>query len=460
MNLQTSLSIKNFEGYKTMITLTNTLTGKKEPLTVVQPRVVNLYVCGITPYDYAHVGHGRCYVTFDILVRTLRLMDYTVRYCRNFTDIDDKLLDRAQREWGDKFRFYEVAQKYMDAYHEDMQALSCLTPTVEPLVTQTIPEIITFVEALIKEGYAYHVDGDVYYRVKKFSGYGKLSKRNIADLQAGARVEINEKKEDPLDFALWKGEQEGTFWKSPWGYGRPGWHIECSAMARHHLGDHIDIHGGGMDLIFPHHENEIAQSEALVGEPFSTHWLHNAFVRIDQEKMSKSLGNFFTLRDVFKTFDPMVVRFYFLQHHYRSPLDFSFDDLQVAQKTYRKLCRFFASLADGQKEVTYQDVQHSPVFQKLVEFVCDDLNTVGALGVVFENLQETSSELLAIRFFLQKVLGLALEVLPEKHKEITSEMQFLIDQREAARAAKDWKLADTLRDQLTALGFEVQDKKK
>ena len=442
-----------------MIALTNTLTGKKEPFVSLKEMAVSLYVCGITPYDYAHIGHGRVYVTFDILLRLLRLYGYDVTYCRNFTDIDDKLLHRAEKEFGDIFRYVEIAQRYIDAYHEDVAALGCYEPNSEPRVTETIPQIITLIEGLIKNGYAYQVGGDVYYRVMKFASYGKLSKRKTEDLLVGARVELNEKKENPLDFALWKGEQEGTFWKSPWGYGRPGWHIECSAMAAEHLAPHIDIHGGGMDLIFPHHENEIAQSEGLYGGTFSTYWLHNAFVRINQEKMSKSLGNFFTLREVFESFDPMVVRFYYLQHHYRSPLDFSFEDLQSAEKAYRRLCKAF-SVSECPVQMTYEHGKVSPLFQKIVDFVSDDLNTVGALGVVFENLSDMKDELCSIKLFLQQVLGLSLELLPEKQVEMTEEIRVLIQERESARASKDWAQADALRDRLLELGYEVQDKRK
>ena len=442
-----------------MIALTNTLTGKKEPFVSLKKAAVNLYVCGITPYDYAHIGHGRVYVTFDILLRILRLSGYDVTYCRNFTDIDDKLLNRAEKEFGDKFRYLEIAQRYIDAYHEDVAALGCYEPNSEPRVTETIPQIIRFIEGLINNGYAYQVGGDVYYRVMKFASYGKLSKRNTEDLLVGARVELNEKKENPLDFALWKGEQEGTFWKSPWGYGRPGWHIECSAMAAEHLAPHIDIHGGGMDLIFPHHENEIAQSEGFYGGTFSTYWLHNAFVRINQEKMSKSLGNFFTLRDVFESFDPMVVRFYYLQHHYRSPLDFSFEDLQSAEKAYRRLCKAFSG-SECPLEATYTYGEVSPVFQKIVDFVSDDLNTVGAIGVVFENLADMKDELCSIKLFLQQILGLSLEPLPEKQVEMTEEIRALIQEREAARVAKEWATADAVRQKLLELGYEVQDKKK
>lgn len=441
-----------------MITLSNTVTGKKEPFVPLEKGAVNLYVCGITPYDYAHIGHGRVYVTFDVLLRLLRLVEGRVRYCRNFTDIDDKLLNRAQKELGSKFRYQEVAQKYIDAYHEDVARLGCLVPDVEPRVTGTIPGIIQFIEELITKGYAYEVDGDVYYRVSRFPSYGKLSKRNLDDLLVGARVEVNDKKENPLDFALWKGEVEETFWQSPWGWGRPGWHIECSAMAAEHLAPHIDIHGGGMDLIFPHHENEIAQSEGLYGGTFAKFWLHNAFVRINEEKMSKSLGNFFTLRDVFSQFDPMVVRFYYLQHHYRSPLDFSFDDVQAAEKAYRKLCRAFAG-GTCPADLTDEHVVESPLFRRLLQFVSDDLNTVGALGVIFENLADMQEEQCAVKLFIQKILGLSLEPLPEKTVDITPEIQELIDQREAARVQKDWATADALRKQLGDLGYDVRDKK-
>ena len=437
-----------------MITITNTLTGKKELFTPLNRDHVQLYVCGVTPYDYAHIGHGRCYVTFDILYRLLKSAYKKVTYCRNFTDVDDKLMARAQQELGDRLRYHEVAQKFMQAYTQDMNNLNCLTPDVQPCATQTINEIIALVSKLIKEGYAYEVDGDVYFRVRAFKDYGKLSKRKLDDLQAGARVEVNDKKEDPLDFALWKAEAENTFWKSPWGYGRPGWHIECSAMAATHLSPHIDIHAGGMDLIFPHHENEIAQSEAVYGPDFARYWMHNAFVRIDQEKMSKSLGNFFTLRDVFGQFDPMVIRFYILQHHYRSPLDFSFNDIKGAQKAYNKICKALV-------EVTAQPPtanDEKSLYEAIMDFLYDDLNTPGALGVVFENLSDTKN-LAVLKYVLQAMLGLTLIPLVEKETEITPEIQALLDAREHARAQKDWAQADSLRDQLLELGVTIIDKK-
>lgn len=441
-----------------MITLSNTLTNKKEQFNSISKEEVKLYVCGITPYDFAHIGHGRCYVTFDVLYRLLKQMYPKVTYCRNFTDVDDKLMARAEKELGDKLKYHEVAQKFMKAYTQDVAQLNCLPPDIEPLATETVDEIIKIVQNLIDKDLAYEVDGDVYYSVRKFKEYGKLSKRKLDDLQAGARVDINDKKKDPLDFALWKVEKEGTFWKSPWGYGRPGWHIECSAMARKHLGEQIDIHGGGMDLIFPHHENEIAQSEGAHGKDFSRFWLHNAFVQLDKEKMSKSLGNFFTLRDVFEKFDPMVIRFYFLQHHYRSPLDFSFDDIKASEKAYRRLCKAFAN-STCSADLSDEHVQDSPIFKQLMRFVKDDLNSAGAIGVVFENLNDLQEEQCAVKLFIQQMLGLTLKPLPEVKVEITPEIQVLIDQREQARADKDWSKADELRDKLVELGVEVKDKK-
>lgn len=435
----------------------NTLSGEKSLFAPLRDRHVGMYVCGITPYDFAHVGHGRCYVTFDVVYRLLKVFGYNVTYARNFTDIDDKLLVRAQKEFGDETRYLEVAQRFIDAYHEDMKRLACCDPQHEPRVTEVIPEIITFIEGLIKKGHAYESNGSVYFAVASFCDYCKLSKRDINDLQAGARVEVNDEKRNPLDFALWKAEAGDSFWQSPWGHGRPGWHIECSVMAEKYLGAHIDIHGGGMDLIFPHHENEIAQSEALHGHEFARFWLHNAFVRIDKEKMSKSLGNFFTLRQVFEKYDPMVVRFMFLNHHYRSPLDFSFDDLDVAHKTYQRLCKLF----HGTQPTEHVDFKN-PLVAQMMNFLADDLNTPGMWGIVFENfkhLQENEQDRSAVFALLTKVLGLSLEPLPEKEQAITPEIQMLVDQREVARQEKNWKLSDELRDKLKALGYEVHDGK-
>ena len=444
-----------------MLKITNTLSGHKELFKSLQDHVVQMYVCGITPYDYAHIGHGRVYVTFDVLYRLLRLMGNEVRYCRNFTDIDDKLLTRALKEFGDEKEYTQVAQRFIDAFKEDMATLACLPPMFEPKVTESIDEIIAFVNGLIQAGKAYEVEGDVYYHIPSFPEYGKLSKQKLDDLEVGARVEENKKKKNPLDFALWKSEPKGAFWKSPWGWGRPGWAIECSAMAAKHLGKQIDIHAGGMDLIFPHHENEIAQTEGLTGIQFSTYWMHNAFVRINKEKMSKSLGNFFTLRDVFKQFDPMVIRFYYLSHHYRAPLDFSFDDIQAVQKSYQRLCRAFKEHVAINNQ-SYEQISESQIVNDMLSFVSDDLNTPGMFGVLFENLsdlQRNPHEMCHVKAFLQAVLGLSLEPLPEKEVAITSEIESLLAQREEARIAKDWKRADEIRDQLATLGYAVQDKK-
>jgi cysteinyl-tRNA synthetase len=445
-----------------MIKITNTLTGKKEEFIPLKDSNVLLYVCGVTPYDDAHIGHGRVYMSFDMLYRLLHLLGYTVTYCRNFTDIDDKLLKKAACEYGDELRYREIADRFIARYHQDMDKLGCLHPNVEPRVTDNIPAIIDFIERLIKAGKAYESEGDVYFDIATFPDYGKLSGRKTDDLLAGARVEINEKKRSPLDFALWKSESEGTFWKSPWGYGRPGWHIECSTLAAHYLDRHIDIHAGGLDLIFPHHENEIAQSEGLHGAPFARYWMHNGMVRIDQEKMSKSLGNFFTLRDLFQKFDPMVLRYYIVSHHYRAPLDFAFDDICATEKSYRRLTRIFEQVPEFLNQ-TDLELLESPTVQKMLDFLMDDLNTPGALGVLFDALhtvQYNMDELASIKAFMQRVFGLTFAPLAQAHIAITPEIQQLIDLREAARTEKNWTLADQIRDQLVEMGVSVQDQKK
>jgi cysteinyl-tRNA synthetase len=456
-----------------MITVTNTRSGVKELFIPQNPPCVTLYVCGITPYDRAHIGHGRCYTSFDILYRLLHFVGYTVNYCRNFTDIDDKLLVRAQETLGDKYRYHEIATQYINAYHTDMTRLNCLNPTYEPRVTDHIPQIIRFIEGLIEKKYAYEVGGSVYFHIAAFPQYGALSKHNLADLRAGARVDIREGKKDPLDFALWKAEDEGTFWKSPWGYGRPGWHIECSVLAREYLGDAIDIHAGGLDLVFPHHENEIAQSEALLGHLFGYYWMHNGFVQINKEKMSKSLGNFFTLQQVFEQFDPMVIRYYFLTHHYRAPLEFSFDDVAAAEKAYARLVTLFASPTlrfGGTSTAEHGTISYTtimdeyPIAAAMIKALSNDLNTPELLGILFEfwnkaDKNEWAQEAPALKQIMVNLLGLTLLPLPKKQIALTPEITQLLQEREAARVAKDWKKADALREQLQTLGFDVQDKK-
>lgn len=442
------------------LTLTNTLTSKKEIFNSIDPDRVTMYVCGITPYDFPHIGHGRCYVTFDVLYRLLTLLGYQVDYCRNFTDIEDKLISRAEKELNDPNKYKEIAARFIDIFHENMATLNCITPKIEPRVTDHIAQIIKFIQGLIDKNKAYVVNGDVYFSIKSFPTYGKLSKRNLSDLQSGARVEIREEKEDPLDFALWKKSDEEPYWQSPWGLGRPGWAIECSVMANQYLGDTLDIHAGGMDLIFPHHENEIAQSEALHDKTFANYWLHNAFVRINTEKMSKSLGNFITIKELCERFNPMVVRYYFLIHHYRSPLDFSYEDVEVASKSYQRLCKFF----EPYKLENFEDLclEEVPLIKQLVQALCDDLNISKFFGLIFENLKSLETDLLQAgltKALLQQVLGLKMEPLPVSQVVITPEIQDLITQREEARINKNWSKADELRDKLKALGYEVQDKK-
>ena len=443
-----------------MLKLTNTLSGKLENFAPQDKNEVKMYVCGITPYDSPHVGHGRCYISFDLLFRILKFLKYNVTYCRNITDIDDKLLNKSKELFGDKSKYKDVANKYIKIFNENIKSLNCLDPNFQPRVTETIPEIIKFIENLIKAEKAYVADGDVYFSVKSFADYGKLSKHKPEDLKAGSRVEVGDKKRDPLDFALWKSEPEGSFWQSPWGWGRPGWHIECSAMALKYLGQQVDIHGGGRDLIFPHHENEIAQTEALTGGPFARFWVHNGFIRLKDEKMSKSLGNFFTLDEIFQKYDPMLVRFYFLSHQYRAPVDFSWEELDTLKKSYSRLVRTFESVRSTSKNIV--DLKDNPIINRMCEFLFDDLNSPGALGILFENLDNLSKDneqLENTYIFIRDVMGLILEPLQEDAVEITPEIQKLIDERKQARLEKDWAKADTIRDKLLQMGVDIKDKK-
>jgi len=445
-----------------MLKITNSLTGITEPFISVFKDKVNLYVCGITPYDFSHIGHGRCYVIFDLVYRYLTFVGYQVDYCRNFTDIDDKLLHKSVQEFGTPSQYHRIANRYIQAYHDDMQALNCISPNKEPKVTESIPSIIAFVQGLLDNGSAYELDGSVYFRVRKFANYGKLSKQDINDLCAGARINIDDKKEDALDFALWKFDNDASIaFESPWGLGRPGWHIECSAMAHDYFNGTVDIHGGGMDLQFPHHENEIAQYESLYPAPFVHYWMHNAFVRINKEKMSKSLNNFFTLKDILKDFDPMVLRFYFVKHYYRGPLDFSIQDLQVAEKTYKKIVNFFADVTDLQT-IDLQKVKVNPTVIAMSNCLADDFNTSAMFGILFEQMENLQHDIIAkqsVKYFLINVVGLTLAPIAEKEVVITPEIQTLLDLRQQARAEKNWAQSDALRDQLAALGWQVQDKK-
>lgn len=444
-----------------MLHIFNTLSKNKELFEPREPGKVTMYVCGITPYDHAHIGHARVYVFFDLVVRTLRMLGHDVCYCRNYTDIDDKLLKKANERFSDQMRYSEIADEVIESFTKQMQTLNCSSPNFEPRVTENMPQIIAFIQGLIDAGKAYAANGDVYYSIAAFPEYGKLSGQDTEQLRAGARVEVEEKKRDPLDFALWKSEPEGTFWKSPWGYGRPGWHIECSALAREYLGEQIDMHGGGMDLMFPHHENEVAQTEGLTNQRFANYWLHNAFVRIDKEKMSKSLGNVFGIAQALEQFDPMVLRYYLLSHHYRAPLDFSYDELASVQKGYERIVRVLEPV-DAGGPYTLEQLQDVPVLHQMIAFLCDDFNTSGMMGALFEHLADIAKQpeqAQKVKWFMQQVLGFTLISIAKKEVEITPEIQKLINERAAARAEKNWARADKIRDELMSLGVDVQDKK-
>lgn len=469
--------------------LTNTFGAIKEQFIPQNPHKVSIYVCGITPYDHSHIGHGRVYVCFDVLYRLLKFLGYNPIYVRNITDIDDKLLNKAEALWGDKMRYQELATKYTADFHEQMKKLNCLSPDIEPRATEYINEMLELTQTLIQKGHAYVVDSDVYFRVERCKNYGKLSGKILDELVAGARVATNEKKENPADFVLWKGTAEGEFWKSPWGYGRPGWHLECSAMILKTLGKTIDIHCGGIDLIFPHHENEIAQSECATGQTFTAYFLHNEFVNLSSEKMSKSLGNIITLNDALNQHHPMVWRFYILQHHYRMPIDFTDIGLQAAKTAYQKIINALneqtiaspdvlksitesgeaifdllfeknGSLKTMDSKTLLDHCHEKPILKQLLEALCDDLNSPKFLGIVFENLSEIKKDgllALAVKSLFQLILGLDCKII-----EITAtpKIEELLKERDAARAEKNWKKADEIRDQLTQLGWTIKDKKQ
>lgn len=421
----------------------------------MEDKKVKLYACGVTPYDYSHIGHGRSYVCIDTLVRFLRFLEYDVTYVRNVTDIDDKLIIKAEK-LGDVNKYRDIAEEFTLLYQQEMGELNCVIPDQEPKVTDNIDAIIDFIKKLIEKGHAYVVDNDVYFDVLTYKEYGKLSGRKLEDLLAGARVEVDVRKKHPADFALWKGNDKKLFWESPWGHGRPGWHIECSVLVKEFLAETIDIHCGGADLIFPHHENERAQSESLHNKTFTRYWVHNALLNIDKKKMSKSLGNILSLKEIFEKYDPMILRFYFLQHHYRTPIDFSFPMLDAAKVAYKKLCNVF-----GGKE-SADSLEKTLLMQEFIDALADDLNTSKLVGILFEHLAEIRSDEKTcsnIKLFLQQVLGLDLEPVEEQEIQVTPEIEILVKKREQARAEQNWAESDKIRDQLKELGYEAQDKK-
>jgi cysteinyl-tRNA synthetase len=451
-----------------MLTIYNSLTKQKEPFTPIEAGKVGLYVCGMTVYDYCHVGHARVMVVFDVVVRYLRLLGYEVTYVRNITDIDDKIIQRAQEKGED---INQLTERFIQAMYEDTDALAVLRPDIEPRATQSIPEIMTMIQGLLDNGYAYlTANGDVCYTVQKFTNYGQLSGKRLEDLRAGERVEVDESKQHPMDFVLWKAAKPGEpSWDSPWGAGRPGWHIECSAMSTHCLGHHFDIHGGGMDLQFPHHENEIAQSEGATGESFVNLWMHNGFVRINDEKMSKSLGNFFTVREVLERYQPEVVRYFILTSHYRSPLNYSDQELDAAKHALTRLYTALRGLP-----ATTEPCPDDSYKQRLEAAMNDDFNTPEVLAILFE-LSHEINRVRAIKPALASQLGGELRRLgemlgllqnnPETYLQgqdtnaglSAAEIEQLIADRQAARARKDWARADEIRAQLTEQGIVLED---
>ncbi len=451
--------------------LFNSLTRQKEEFKTITPGVVKMYACGPTVYDFFHIGNARPFIVFDTLRRYLEYCGYKVEFVQNFTDIDDKMINRANKE---NITVSELADRFINEYYTDAKGLNVKKATVHPRATENIDAIIELVKTLIEKGYAYEADGDVYFSTKSFKGYGKLSHQPLEDLEAGARVEVGDKKKDPMDFALWKAQKPGEpAWESPWGLGRPGWHIECSAMAMRYLGKTIDIHGGGQDLIFPHHENEIAQSEAANDQPFAHYWIHNGYINIDNVKMSKSKGNFFTVRDIVKEFDYEVIRFFMLSAHYRSPINFSKDLLEQAKSALERLynCKDnLLYLIDNASDTAEKTNIKEEIDEKVLAFnaaMDDDINTAGAIGVLFDivkliNIKTADKPLpkdeLSYAYdklcTLADVLGLLSK---QKQTSLDKEVEDLIRQRSEARKAKNFALADEIRDKLTAMDIVLED---
>lgn len=451
----------------------NSLTRQKEEFIPNNPDEVKVYVCGPTVYNFFHLGNARPFVVFDTLRRYLKYIGYNVNFVQNFTDVDDKIINRAKEEG---ISAPEVSEKYIKEYFDDAKALNIVPADTHPRVSENIRQIIEFVETLIEKGYAYEVDGDVYYSTRKFKDYGKLSKQNIEELEAGARIAVEEKKKDPLDFALWKARKEESeiAWESPWGMGRPGWHIECSAMSRRYLGPTLDIHAGGQDLQFPHHENEIAQSEACNGVPFAKYWMHNAYITIDKEKMSKSLGNFFTVREIREKYKGEVIRYFLLSGHYRSPIDFNDNLMEMSKASLarfenaRKNLEFLIEKGEGQMTDDEKKVfeSYDGYRAKFKEAMDDDLNTADAISAIFELVTAINQAVKdgASKEFAQKSLDTLLELThvlglleAEEDADVDDEIKKLVDEREAARAAKDFAKADQIRDELKAKGITLKD---
>jgi cysteinyl-tRNA synthetase len=448
-----------------MLKIYNSLSQSKELLKPIEPGKIKIYVCGVTVYDYCHLGHARTYTAFDVVIRYLRWKGFDVTYVRNITDIDDKIIKRANDVKED---FQVIVQRFTDAMHEDFSAIGLLEPTHEPRATDFMPSMITLIEKLIANNHAYVAsNGDVYYAVRQFKNYGCLAHRDIDKLESGARVEVNEVKNDPLDFVLWKLAKPGEpKWPSPWGEGRPGWHTECSAMATDLFGNTLDIHGGGKDLIFPHHENELAQSEAVTGTTFVNTWMHAGFLQIEKEKMSKSLGNFFTIRDLLAEHEPEVLRYFLITSHYRSPLQYSETVIQQSRNALERFYTALNGLPDGEA------ISNSTFEDQFTQAMDDDFNTPIAMSILFELAHEiqrlrdkdmaAASRHGALLKRLGGVLGILQDVpvafLQSSNKTVDAEkIEALIAERNKAREDKNWSEADRVRDELAALAIVLED---
>ena len=452
----------------------NTMTRQKEEFVPIEPGKVKMYVCGPTVYNYIHIGNARPFVVFDTLRRYFEYSGMDVRYVQNFTDVDDKIINRSIEEGMPAL---ELSEKYIDEYYKDADALQLERATVNPKVSENIQEIIDFISVLIEKGYAYPLDGDVYYSTRKFQNYGKLSGQNIDDLVSGARISVDDRKKDPLDFALWKARkvESEPAWESPWGMGRPGWHIECSVMSTKYLGETIDIHAGGQDLQFPHHENEIAQTEAYTGKPFANYWMHNAYITIDNEKMSKSKGNFFTVRDILGKYTGEEMRYFLLSGHYRSPINFSEDLMIQSRNSLERMHNALNNLnylaengaaggmTEEEKVMREKLEAHREDFDRAME---DDLNTADAITAIYELIREVnvdtaegcSAEFAASGRDLLKTLSGVLGLLTEEEEEgIPAEITELVEERQTARKEKNYARADEIRDLLKEKGFAVED---
>lgn len=450
----------------------NTMSRQKEELVPMTPGEVKIYACGPTVYNYIHIGNARPICVFDVLRRYLEYRGMKVTYVQNFTDIDDKIINKANEEHTD---YLTVSRRYMEEYKKDAAGLNVRPATIHPLATENIDEIIAIISKLVEKGYAYAVDGDVYFRTNKFSEYGKLSHQPLEELQAGARISVGDVKEDPMDFAVWKAAKPGEpYWESPWGHGRPGWHIECSAMVRRYLGETIDLHCGGQDLIFPHHENEIAQSECCNGVPFAHYWMHNGYINVDNKKMSKSLGNFFTVRDVAEKYGYEPIRYLMVSSHYRMPINYSVDIIEQCKASLERLynCRdnlrfLLENAAEGQKEGEEEVFARMTQYRdQFIEAMDDDLNTADGLAALFglareinssvngESSKELCQKALDLYMELANVLGL---LYVEKDNSLDAEIEALIEKRTQARKNRDWATADAIRDELKARHVVLED---